>query len=50
MFEPVVHHNSNGPNDSYGSSSDSKEDKDDFSMGRNWKHGLNIICYTSPFV
>ena len=45
MFEPVVHHNSDGPN-SNGSSFHSAQDEDDFNrfnMDRNWERGLGII-------
>ena len=50
VFQPVVHHNSDGPN-SNGSSFDSSTDEDDFSMDRNWEHGLVFIFYyTLPFL
>ena len=42
MIEPVVHHNSGGPN-SNGNSFDSSQDEDDFNMDRNWEHRLAII-------
>ena len=45
MIEPVVHHNSDGPN-SNGSSSHSSQDEDGFNrsiMDRNWEPGLGII-------
>ena len=53
MIEPVVHHNSDGPN-SNGSSFHSSQDEDDFnrfSMDRNWERGFGIIflVYFEPF-
>ena len=53
MLEPVIHHNSDGPN-SYGISFHSSQDEDDFNrfnMDRNWERGLCIIfiLYFEPF-
>ena len=41
MLQPVVHHNSDGPN-SNESSFDSSPDDHDF-MDRNWEHGLVFV-------
>ena len=49
MFQPVIYHNSGGPN-SYGSSFDLSPDEDVFSMEGNWENGLVyilIILYLS---
>ena len=61
MIEPVVLHNSDGPN-GYGSSFHSLQDEDDFNrinMDRNWERGsvlylyytlnLSIKCYFIDF-
>ena len=49
MFQPFVHHNSEGAN-SNGGSFDSSPDEDDFNMDRNWEHGLVFtFYYTLPF-
>ena len=53
MIEPVVRHNSEGPN-SCGSSFHSSQDQDDFNrfnMDRNWECGFDIIfiLYFEPF-
>ena len=53
MIEPVVHHNSDGPN-SNGSSFHSSQDEDDFNcfnMNSNWERGLGVvfILYFEPF-
>ena len=42
MIEPVVHHNSDGPN-SDGSYFDSSQDEDYLNMDRNWDHELVIL-------
>ena len=41
MLQPVVHHNSDGPNNN-GGSLHSSPDEDDFNMERNWESG--VVC------
>ena len=53
MIEPVVRHNSDGPNSNESSfhSSQDEYDFNRFNMDRNWEHGLVIIfiLYFEPF-
>ena len=52
MIEPVIHHNSEGPN-SNGSSLHSSQEEDDFNcfnMDRNWERRWGIILLRSKSI